>query len=52
MKRFKINFEYYDGTEDFVIVESDTIESIREKANHEVTKRDGYNPWSEDLTDE
>lgn len=47
--KFKVHFEYADGTEDSVILEADTIEQIREQANYEVNKRNGLNPWSEEI---
>lgn len=35
--------------EDSMIIEGDTVEEIREKAEAEVAKRGGKNPWSEEL---
>lgn len=46
---FKIHFEHVDGTEDSYIISGDTIEEIRAKSEAELTKRNGINPWSEEL---
>lgn len=46
---FKIHFTLSDGTEDFVVILGDTIDEIREKAQAELTKRGGQDPWSEEL---
>jgi hypothetical protein len=47
--KFEIHFELADGSEDFVVIEGDTVEEIREKADAEVAKRNGENPWSKEL---
>lgn len=46
---YRIHFEWPDGTEDSVVVSGDTIEDIRERANVEIARRGGKNPWSENL---
>lgn len=48
--RFRINFTLPDGSEDSVIVEGETTEEIREKADDEVRERIGRDPWSEQLS--
>ena len=50
--RFKIHFEWPDGTEDCVGVEGDTIEQVRERAVAEVAKRGGLDPWSEEIKED
>jgi len=47
---FKIHFEYPDGTEDFVVVSGDTVDEIHVKAEAELAKRGGGNPWSEEIS--
>lgn len=47
---FRIHFTWPDGTEDSVILSGDTVEEIREKAHAEVARRNGSNPWSEEIT--
>ncbi len=46
---FKIHFEHADGTKDFVVLSGDTIKEIQEKAEVELKKRVGINPWSEEI---
>ena len=46
---FKIHFELSDGTEDSVIITGDTVDEIRTKADAELEKRGGADPWSEEL---
>lgn len=45
---FRINFTVGDTSDSFV-VEGDSIDEIREKANTELEKRGGSDPWSEEL---
>ena len=47
---FKIHFEYEDGAQDSIIIDGDTIEEIRSKADIELKRRGGLNPWSEELS--
>lgn len=47
--KFKINFEYLNGTEDSFVVEAPDIQQVREIADKELAKRGGVNPWSEQL---
>lgn len=47
--RFRIHFEWPDGTEDSLIITGDSIEDVRQKADAELLKRGGKNPWSEEL---
>ena len=46
---FKIHFEHEDGTEDYYILTGDTVEEIREQSEAELKRRNGKNPWSEEL---
>ena len=46
---FRIHFEHSDGSEDHIDIQGSTIEEIREKAEYEIAKRGGLNPWSEEL---
>ncbi len=46
---FKIHFEMADGSDDAFIVTGDTFIEIQEKAEAELTKRGGRNPWSEEV---
>ena len=47
--KFKIHGETKDGKDDYVVIEGETIEKIRTKAESEVKKRDWMNPWSEEI---
>ena len=47
--RYEIHFTTKDGRGDYVVVEGDTVEEIREKAEAEVSKRDGRDPWSKEI---
>lgn len=47
--RFKIGYTLPNLEEDFVIIEGDTLEKIRELALIEVEKRSGTDPWSQEL---
>jgi hypothetical protein len=50
--KFKIHFEHKDGTDDFFIIEADSIAEIQSKAQSVVEER-GINEdtcWSEELT--
>jgi hypothetical protein len=46
---FRIHYTLSDGSEDSIIVTGDDIEQIREKADAEVAKRGGTDPWSEEI---
>lgn len=46
---FRIYFTLPDGSEDFVTVTGETVKEVREKAMREVKKRNGRNPWSQEL---
>jgi len=46
---FRIHFDLPDGSQDSVTIAGDTIDEIREQADHEVEKRGGTDPWSEEL---
>ena len=47
---YKIHFEHADGTKDFIIVSAATVSEIQEKVKAELAKRDGRNPWSEEIS--
>ena len=47
---YKIHYTLPDGSEDSVIVSAENVADLREKANHEVNRRSGTNPWSEEVT--
>lgn len=49
--KFEIHFTLPSGDEDFVVIEGDSIESMRETADAEVQKRNGINPWSKQIDD-
>ena len=46
---YRIHFTLADGSEDSVTVSGGSIEAIRERANVEVAKRGGRDPWSEEV---
>lgn len=48
--KFRIYYTLPDGVEDYVVVAGETLEEIKEKADAEVAKRGGTNPWSEDVS--
>lgn len=42
-----MKFEIHDDvTDDYVVIEADTLEEIREKAKFEASSRGWENPWS------
>jgi hypothetical protein len=45
--KFRIHFTLSDGSEDSIIVEAASLSEVREKAEAEVKKRGGIDPWSE-----
>lgn len=49
--KFKIHFTLPDDTEDFVVIEGDTLEAVRDTAREQISLRGGINPWSEKLND-
>ncbi len=45
-----MKFEIHDGqSDDYVVIESDTIEEIKVQANNEVRKRGWKEPWSREI---
>lgn len=50
--KFKIHFEWPNGDDDSVIVESDTLEGIRKQAREELDKREAEYRWSEEIKSE
>lgn len=47
--KFRINYTLPDGSDDSVVISGDTTDEIREKADAELTKRGGTDPWSEEI---
>jgi len=47
--RYRIHFTLPDGTEDSVVIAADSIEELRKLADEEVAKRNGKDPWSEEI---
>jgi len=45
--KLRIHFTIGEDTEDSIIIKGNTIEEVREKADIEVAKRNGVDPWSE-----
>ncbi len=44
--KFEIHYTLPSGDEESVIIEGDSVEEIRTKADVEVEKRNGVDPWS------
>lgn len=49
--RFRIHGRWPDGTEDSIVIETDTIEELQEIAQTETQHRNWCDCWSEDITD-
>ena len=49
--KYRIHFEHQNGVEDFIDLEGDTVEEIRDKADKELLKRNAVmdSRWSERL---
>ncbi len=47
--KFEVHYTLPSGNEESVIIEGDSVEEIRTKANVEVEKRNGVDPWSVNL---
>jgi hypothetical protein len=51
--KFRIHFEFPDGTEDSFVVAGETLEEVRKTAGVELFRRvgsvDGGNSWSEEI---
>ncbi|UVG34436.1 hypothetical protein SEA_GAZEBO_67 [Microbacterium phage Gazebo] len=45
--RYRIHFTLADGTEDSVVISGGSVEAIRDRADEEVARRGGRDPWSE-----
>lgn len=50
--KFEIHYELDYGEYDYFIVEAETIEEIKQIAEEGVHRRNGKNPWSEEITNE
>jgi len=46
---FRIHYTLPDGSEDSITIEGDTLDDIRSRAALEVTRRNGRDPWSEEI---
>lgn len=46
---YRIHYTLPDGSNDSLVLETDTIEELQEQAAHEVTKRNATDFWSEPL---
>ena len=44
--KFEIHFTLPSGDEDFIVLEGETVDELREMADREVEKRGGTDPWS------
>jgi hypothetical protein len=49
MLTFKIHFTLPDGTEDYVAIQGEDMDDLREKARDTVESRRGTDPWSEQI---
>ncbi len=47
--KFRIHYTLKDGSEDSIVVEGESHEEIREKADIMLEERGGKDPWSEEL---
>ena len=47
--KFKIHYTLPDGSDDSIVISGETTDEIREKADAELAKRGGTDPWSEEL---
>ena len=47
--KFRIHFTIGDDEEDSIIVEGYNIDEVKNKADIEVGKRNGADPWSDQL---
>lgn len=46
---FKIHFTLPDGSEDYVVIQGEDMDELRDKARDAVESRHGTNPWSEQI---
>jgi hypothetical protein len=46
---YRIHYELPDGSSDSVDINGESIEEIRAKAESEISKRNGANPWSQEI---
>lgn len=47
--KYRIHYTLADGTEDSIIISGSSVEAIRQRAQQEVDKRGGRDPWSEEV---
>ncbi len=47
--KFKIYGTTSDGAEDYLVIEGESVEEIREKADSETRKRNWKDCWSEEI---
>ncbi len=48
--KFEIHFTLPSGDEDFIVLEGETVDELREMADCEIEKRGGTDPWSVPLS--
>lgn len=46
---YRIHYTLSDGSEDSFVVSGGSIDGIRDRAEEELAKRGGVDPWSEEL---
>ncbi|WP_156180146.1 hypothetical protein [Delftia lacustris] len=46
---YRIHYTLSDGSEDSFVVSGGSIDGIRDRAEEELAKRGGADPWSEEL---
>lgn len=47
---YRIHYTLADGSEDSILISGGSIEGIRARAEEELAKRGGTNPWSEEVS--
>lgn len=47
--KFRIHYTLPDGAEDSIVITGESTDEIREKADAEISKRIGTDPWSEEI---
>lgn len=47
---YRIHYKLSDGSEDSIVISGASIEGIRARADEELSKRGGTNPWSEAIS--
>lgn len=44
---YRVHYTLPDGSEDSIVLSGSSIKAIQKKADSEIAKRGGTNPWSE-----